>query len=286
MRQFHPEPFAESHFVFSAAGTDSAEATSAEASSPAAEGGCSTPPTEYTPELETSELPHFAIDPMLLDDKHDTTSKKRKLDSLSSEPEDHDADMSTLTGTLEHLERPPTRRFQSPFIPAPKKICSSNQMTSKIPIPSRMKVTTETVPPSSIHSTASSTIRSSVPPSIRSSVPPSIRSSVPPSIRSSVPPSIHSTAPSSSRSTAPSSTHSTAPPRSNVPPLSERPSTAVSWSTRPSRYQPPSSKNNAVICKKPVMPSEQQPVSGPSMSPRSFLVNKPRPHPKPISSAR
>ncbi|KAG1757577.1 hypothetical protein EDB19DRAFT_1822620 [Suillus lakei] len=102
---------------------------SAEAS--AAEGGCSSPPMEYMPELETSELPYFAIDPMLLDDGHDPTSKKCKLDSLCSELEDHDVNMPTLMGTHGYVgHQAPTRHFQSPFLPASKKICPSNQKTS------------------------------------------------------------------------------------------------------------------------------------------------------------
>ncbi|KAG2123987.1 hypothetical protein DEU56DRAFT_759842 [Suillus clintonianus] len=133
MRQFNPVPYYEdSQFVFGATGAESAYTTSAEASSSAAEGGCSTPPTEYTPEHETSQLPYFAIDPTLLDDAHDPTSKKRKLDSLHSEQEDHDVNMPTLTGTHGRAGHPPTRRFQSPFLPASKKICPLNQKTSNL----------------------------------------------------------------------------------------------------------------------------------------------------------
>ncbi|KAG1741567.1 uncharacterized protein EDB91DRAFT_1081826 [Suillus paluster] len=122
MRVFNPVPYEELQFVFGAT----------EASSSAAEGGRSTPPTEYTPELETSELPYFAVDPTLLDNGHDPTSKKRKRDSLSSELEDHNMNMPTLTGTHGRAGHPPTRHFQSPFLPASEKICTSNQKTSNV----------------------------------------------------------------------------------------------------------------------------------------------------------
>ncbi|KAG2113694.1 hypothetical protein DEU56DRAFT_919702 [Suillus clintonianus] len=268
MRQFNPAPYYEdSQFVFGATGAESAYTTSAEASSSAAEGGCSTPPTEYTPELETSELPYFAIDPTLLDDAHDPTSKKRKLDSLSSELEDHDANMPTFTGTHGRAGHPPTRRFQSPFLPASKKICTSNQKTSKIPIPSRLKVSTEIAAP--IHASVPSSIRSSALSSIHSSVPSSIRSSALSSIHSSVPSSIRSSAPSSIRSTAPSSIRPTAPSRSNLP---ECLSTVVPRSTHPPQSIPQPS-HGAITSKKQAV-SEPQASLTPT---RSFLVHKPIP---------
>ncbi|KAG2130734.1 hypothetical protein DEU56DRAFT_757805 [Suillus clintonianus] len=278
MRQFNPAPYYEdSQFVFGATGAESAYTTSAEASSSAAEGGCSTPPTEYTPELETSELPYFAIDPTLLDDVHDPTSKKRKLDSLSSELEDHDANMPTFTGTHGRAGHPPTRRFQSPFLPASKKICTSNQKTSKIPIPSRLKVSTEIAAP--IRSSVPSSIRSSALSSIHSSVPSSIHSSALSSIHSSVPSSIRSSAPSSIRSTAPSSIRPTAPLRSNLPGCL---STVVPRSTHPPQSIPQPS-HGAITSKKQAM-SEPQASLTPTCS---FLVHKPivsrsRPKPKPV----
>ncbi|KAG2336856.1 hypothetical protein BDR05DRAFT_83919 [Suillus weaverae] len=262
MRQFNPAPYEESQFVFGATGTESAYTTSADASSSAAEGGYSTPPTEYTSELETSELPHFAIDPTLLDDAHDPTSKKRKLDSLSSELEDHDANMPTFTGTHGRVGDPPTRRFQSPFLPASKKICPSNQKTSKIPIPSRLKVSTEIAAP------------------IRSSAPLSIRSTAPSSIHSSAPTSFRPTAPSAICPSAPSSIRPTAHSRSNLP---ERLLTAVPRSNHPQSNLQPS--HGAITSKKQVV-SEPQASLTPT---RSFLVHKPivsrsRPKPKPVSN--
>jgi hypothetical protein len=203
VRHFNPGTYEDTPFVFST--TESAYTTSAEAPSSAAE-GCSTPPTEYTPKLETSELPHFAIDPALLDNVHRPMPKKCKLDTLSSELEDHDANVPTFTGTHGRAGHPPARRFQSPFLPACKKICPSNQKNPKyvqpwlqcqfvlnllghfrIPIPSRFKVSTEIAP-----------IRLSAPLSIRPSAPTPFRPSAPPSIRPSAPSSIRPTAPSKS----------------------------------------------------------------------------------------
>lgn len=126
-------PYEEPQFIFNA--TD--YTTSADTSSSAAEGGRSTPPTEYTSELDNldSELPDSVIDPVLLADVYDPRSKKRKHDLLSSEPEDHNVHVSsrlpTLTGARGLAGHPPTRRFQSPFLPVSKKICPSNPKTSK-----------------------------------------------------------------------------------------------------------------------------------------------------------
>ncbi|KAG0702858.1 hypothetical protein DFH29DRAFT_1079234 [Suillus ampliporus] len=210
---------------------------------------------------------------MLLDNGHDPTLKKCKLDSLSSEPEDHNMNMPTLTGTHGYVGHPLTRHFQSPFLPASKKICPSNQKTSKIPIPSRLKVPTEIAPPSSIRSTA--------PLSIHSTVPSSICSTAPLSIHSTVLSSICSSAPSSICSSALLSIRPTAPPQSNLP---KHPSTAVLWSMHPQPNLQPS--HRAIAFKKQVMPEPQA-----SLTPtRSFLVHKPNvnrpcPKPKPVSNA-
>ncbi|KAG1735737.1 uncharacterized protein EDB91DRAFT_1083637 [Suillus paluster] len=221
---------------------------------------------EYTPELETSELPYFAVDPMLLDNGHDPMSKKHKLDSLSSEPEDHNMNMPTLTGTHGYAGHPPTRRFQSPFLPASKKICPSNQKTSKIPIPSKLRVPAEIA----------------LPPSVCPSVLSSICSTAPPSIRSSAPLSIRPTAPLSIRPTAPLSIRPTVPPQSNLP---ECPLTAVPQSIHPLQPNPQPSRS-AIASKKQVVLEPQA-----SLTPtRSFLVhkpnvNRPRPKPKPVGNA-
>ncbi|KAG2118630.1 hypothetical protein DEU56DRAFT_918727 [Suillus clintonianus] len=286
VRQFNPVPYYEdSQFVFGATGAESANTTSAEASSSAAEGGCSTPPMEYTPELETSQLPYFAIDPTLLDDAHDPTSKKRKLDSLHSEQEDHDVNMPTLTGTHGRAGHPPTRRFQSPFLPASKKICPSNQKTSKYVRPWLQRqffTKSDRIFEDSIPSKLKVPAEIATPPLVRPSVPSSICSTAPSSIRSSAPSSIRSSAPLSIRPTAPLSIRPTVPPRSNLP---ERPSTAVPRSMHPPQPNPQPSRSS-IASKKQVVLEPQA-----SLTPtRSFLVhkpnvNRPRPKPKPVGNA-